>query len=317
MEHNDYKKMIQFYLYEELDLENKKLFEEHLKFCNECKLELESYKKLFADFRNHSNSSLNHKLITEARLELRGLLKAERNKVSACTKIFERITSVITSPIGLAVSGVSILIAGLFIGYLVFKSPAIENEKSFNPLNDQIKISNINFIDPNPTKGKVEFTFDAIKPGYYKGNINDPEVQKILTYAILNEQNPGTRLNSINVINASKSNLLDDEIKSTLITVAKYDDNPGVRREALKSLKEIPLDTEIKNALIYVLLNDTSAGIRIEAINNLVDAAKKGFGFSNNDLSILKEKIQADKNNYVRFQASNIIKEYWYEKYQI
>ncbi|MEO8232135.1 MAG: zf-HC2 domain-containing protein [Ignavibacteriota bacterium] len=310
MEHNDYKKMIQFYLYEELDLENKILLEEHLKSCNECKLELESYKKLFAEIKIDSNSPLNPKLLMEARFELRGLLRAERNKVSTSTKIFEKITSLITKPVGLAVSGVLILLAGLFIGYLVFKSPATENEKPYNPFNDQIKISNINFIDPDPTNGKVEFTFNVIKPGYYKGNINDPEVQKILTYAILNEQNPGTRLNSINVINASKSNLLDDEIKSTLITVAKYDDNPGVRREALKSLKEIPLDTEIKNALIYVLLNDTSAGIRIEAINNLVEAAKKGFGFSNNDLSILKEKIQADKNNYVRFQASNIIKEY-------
>ena len=310
MEHNDYKKMIQFYLYEELDLQNKKIFEEHLNSCNECKQELESYKKLFTEIKNDSDAPLNPKLLMEARLELRGLLKSERNRVSTSTKIYEKIASLITRPIGMALSGVSILFVGLFLGYIVFKSPAIVNENPYNPFNDQIKISNINFIDSDPANGQVELTFESIKPGYYKGKINDPEIQKILTYAILNEQNPGTRLNSINVINASKSNLLDDEIKSTLISVAKFDDNPGVRREALKSLKEIPLDTEIKNALIYVLLNDTSAGIRIEAINSLVDAAKKGFGFSNNDLSILKEKIKADKNNYVRFQVNNIIKEY-------
>ena len=103
---------------------------------------------------------------------------------------------------------------------------------------------------------------------------------------------------------------VDDEIKNTLITVAKFDDNPGVRREALKSLKEIPLDNEIKNTLIYVLLNDTSAGIRIEAINTLVDAAKKGFNFNQNDVTLLRNKIKVDNNNYVRFQAKNIIKEY-------
>lgn len=310
MEHNDYKNLIQFYLYEELTLEKKNLFEKHIKSCDECKKELASYKNLFADIETDSQKSLNPKLMMEARLELRGLLRAERNNISTATKIKNTIISFLIKPVGMAFSGVSVLLIGLFIGYLFFNSPVTTTEYLYDPLNDQVKISHIQFLDPDPSNGKVEFTFNAIKSGHYKGNINDPYAQKILTYAILNEQNPGTRLNSLNVINAANKNEFDIEIKSTLISVAKFDDNPGVRREALKSLKEIPLDSEIKNALIYVLLNDTSAGIRIDAINNLVDASKKGFGFSNSDISILKEKIQADKNNYVRFQANNIIKEY-------
>ena len=310
MEHNDYKDMIQFYIYEELDLDKKKLFEEHIKSCNDCMQELESYKALFDEIVKDSQSPLDPKLLMEARLELRGLLRAQRNQISFSNKIIESITSMITKPFGLAVSGLSVLFIGLFIGYLAFKTPAIENVKSDSALTDQIKISNINFTDPDPSDGQVEFTFDAVKPGHFKGNIYDPKLQQLLTYAVLNEQNPGTRLNSINVINASQTNIADDEIKKTLITVAKYDDNPGVRREALKSLKEIPIDSEIKSTLIYVLLNDTSAGIRIEAINTLVAAAKKGFSFNQNDLSLFRDKIQVDNNNYVRYQANNIIKEY-------
>jgi len=202
------------------------------------------------------------------------------------------------------------LLVGALIGYFVFQTPVVENIKTDSTQSDQFKIQNINFLDPDPSDGQVEFTFDAIKSGHIKGNINDAELQKILTYAVLNEQNPGTRLNSINVINATQTQSLDNEIKATLITVAKFDENPGVRREALKSLKEIPIDNDIKSALIYVLLNDTSSGLRIEAINTLVEAAKKGFSFSQNDLSLLREKIQVDNNNYVRFQAKNIIKEY-------
>ena len=131
MEHNDYKKMIQFYLYEELDLQNKKIFEEHLNSCNECKQELESYKKLFTEIKNDSDAPLNPKLLMEARLELRGLLKSERNRVSTSTKIYEKIASLITRPIGMALSGVSILFVGLFLGYIVFKSPAILNENPY------------------------------------------------------------------------------------------------------------------------------------------------------------------------------------------
>ena len=103
---------------------------------------------------------------------------------------------------------------------------------------------------------------------------------------------------------------MDEEIKQTFISVAKYDQNPGVRREALNALNEIPADEEIKNTLIYVLLNDTSSGIRIEAINNLVRVSNQGISFTKNDLSMIREKMNLDKNNYVRFQAKNILKEY-------
>ena len=311
MEHSEFKEMIQFYLYEELDLDKKRLFEKHAHSCNDCRVELESYKKLFEEILKDSQSPLNPKLLMEARLELRGLLRSHRSKVSLSNKIMEIISRFITKPYGLAVSGISVLLIGLFIGYLVFNTPAIENIKTANSFNDPVKIRNVNFIDSDPSDGQVEFTFDAIKSGHFKGNINDLELQQILTYAVLNEQNPGTRLNSINVINAAQTNKInDDEIKNTLMAVAKYDENPGVRREALNSLTEIPIDNDIKNTLIYVLLNDTSAGIRIEAINSLVQAAKKGLDFNQNDLTIFRDKIKSDNNNYVRFQANNIIKEY-------
>jgi hypothetical protein len=310
MIHNEYIEMIPVYLYDELDLDKKKLFEEHIKSCKDCMLELESYKNLFAEISKDAHSTVDPKLLMEARLELRGLLRAQRNKVSISSKFVESLTSLISRPVGLAFSGFSVLLVGVLIGYLVFQTPVVENVKTDSSQSDQIKIQNINFIDPDPSDGQVEFTFDAIKSGHIKGNINDTELQKMLTYAVLNEQNPGTRLNSINVINANQTQSLDNEIKTTLISVVKFDDNPGVKRVALKSLKEIPIDNDIKSALIYILLNDTSSGLRIEAINTLVEAAKKGFSFSQNDLSILREKIQVDNNNYIRFQAKNIIKEY-------
>lgn len=310
MKHNEYLEMIPIYLYDELDLDKKKLFEEHIRSCKDCMLELESYKNLFAEISKDAESNIETELLMEARLELRGLLRAQRNKVSVSSKILESLTSLISKPVGLAFGGFSVLLVGVLLGYFVFQTPVVENLKTDSTQSDQFKIQNINFLDPDPSDGQVEFTFDAIKSGHIKGNINDAELQKILTYAILNEQNPGTRLNSINVINATQTQNLDSEIKTTLITVAKFDENPGVRREALKSLKEIPIDNDIKSALIYVLLNDTSSGLRIEAINTLVEASKKGFSFSQKDLSLLREKIQVDKNNYVRFQAKNIIKEY-------
>jgi len=309
MKHKDYKEMIQFYLYDELESEEKLLFEKHIATCGDCASELESYKIFFAKILNGSQSTLDDKILTEARQGLRGVLRMQRNQISITNKIKNFLSSIILKPTGLALSGLSVLFVCIFIGYL-FKSPVKKDTKTEVVQPDHIKIQNINFIDSDPSDGEVEFTFDAVKPGRIKGNVNDSELQKILTDAILNERNPGTRLNSINVINATQSNGLDDEIKKSFIAVAKYDDNPGVRMEALKALKEVAIDNEIKSAMIYILLNDTSSGIRIQAINALVDAAKNGFGFTKDDVSLFRNTGQVDKNNYIRFQANYITKEY-------
>jgi hypothetical protein len=310
MNHNEFKELIPFYLYEELDSEKKILFEDHIKSCKDCSSELESYKFLFADFSEDSKSPVDPKVLKEARLELRGYLRAQQNNVSLSNNIRDYILSLFYKPVGLAISGFSLLLIGLLIGFLVFNTPVIENIKTSSNNSNQVRIQNINFIDPDPSDGEVEFTFETVQSDRMKGSVNDIGLQKILTYAVLNEQNPGTRLNSISVINANQIQKPDDEIKNTLIAVAKFDNNPGVRREALKSLNKIPADEDIKNALIYVLLNDTSAGIRIEAINGLADASKTGISLNQKDLKSLRDKIQIDDNNYIRYQAKNIIKEY-------
>ena len=309
MEHKKFKDQIQFYLYNELGMKDRNLFEDHISTCKECAQELIEYKKLFEEFNKDNKQTIDPQFLNEARSELRGYLRAQRNKSSNSNYFLNSLSRFLFRPIGFAFSGIILLVLGGFISYLIF-NPLNEKIDDNLQLPERLKIQNINFIDSDPSDGEVEFTFETVKSDRMKGNVNDIELQKILTYAVLNEQNPGTRLNSINVINANQTQKPDDEIKSTLITVAKFDNNPGVRIEALKSLNKLPADEEIKNTLIYVLLNDTSAGIRIEAINGLVDASKTGISLNQEDLTSLRDKIQIDDNNYIRYQAKNIIKEY-------
>ena len=309
MEHTKFKDQIPFYLYNELGIKDRNIFENHISTCKECAQELIEYKKLFEEFNKDNKQTIDPQFLNEARSELRGYLRAQRNKSSNSNYFLNSLSRFLFKPIGFAFSGIILLVLGGFISYLIF-NPLNEKIDDNLQLPERLKIQNINFIDSDPSDGEVEFTFETVKSDRMKGNVNDIELQKILTYAVLNEQNPGTRLNSINVINANQTQKPDDEIKSTLITVAKFDNNPGVRIEALKSLNKLPADEEIKNTLIYVLLNDTSAGIRIEAINGLVDASKTGISLNQEDLTSLRDKIQIDDNNYIRYQAKNIIKEY-------
>lgn len=309
MEHTKFKDQIQFYLYNELSMKDKNMFEDHISTCKECAQELIEYKKLFEEFNKDNKQSIDPKFLNEARSELRGYLRAQRNKSSNSNYFLNSLSRFLFRPIGFAFSGIILLVLGGFISYVVF-NPLTEKIDNNLQLPEKLKIQNVNFIDSDPSDGKVEFTYESVKQERVLGDINDPEIQKIISFAVLNEQNPGTRLNSINVISANQIQKPDDEIKSTLITVAKFDDNPGVRIEALKSLNQFPADEEIKNALIYVLLNDSSAGIKIEAINSLAAISKTGISLNQKDVMLLREKIQNEDNNYIRYQAKNIIKEY-------
>lgn len=310
MKHTKFKEQLQFYLSDELNMNDKKLLEDHIRSCKECSGELKEYQKLFEEFGKDATTLVDQNFLNEARAELRGYLKAQKKNKLMQRDLFQVISEFFTRPIGFAFSGIAFLFMGGLISYLIFNANSSEIIENNLKQPDYLKVQNVNFIDSDPSDGQVEFTFESVKAERKSGSINDPEIQKLITFAVLNEQNPGTRLNSINVINANQTMRNDDEIKSTLIAVAKYDDNIGVRLEAVKSLNQLTVDDQIKNTLIYVLLNDTSAGIRIEAINALVEGSKSGINLNQKDLLLLKEKIQSDENNYIRYQAKNIIKEY-------
>ena len=50
---------------------------------------------------------------------------------------------------------------------------------------------------------------------------------------------------------------------------AVSDENPGVRKEALKALAQFPMDEKIKTAYLDILKHDNNSAIRIAAINAL------------------------------------------------
>ncbi len=190
------------------------------------------------------------------------------------------------------------------------ENPHPDEQNNQVMLSGDTRISDVRFISKNAEDGTVDFTFDAIKPMHIKGKISDPQVQNILTYSMLNVDNPGTRLNTINLINSSRESQPDPEIKSALLSVVKFDNNQGVRFEAMKLLKKFSFDDDVKGAMLYVLQNDSSSGMRIDAMNMLVQASKKGRTFDSKDLSIFRKKMQQDDNNYIRYQAKTVLKEY-------
>jgi len=316
MNHNEIKKMIRLSLYGELTNEEQSVLELHLKDCDECRNELEQQRNLLSLITTKKND-VDDKLLMEARAQLRGAIRNERQRKGYLDNIIQYLNNFITIPFRTVLSGAALLVVGFFVGYLFYGSstidPTIITEKTNNEFpvfQDDVTISNISFIDSDPSDGEVEFTFVAMKPVYLKGRVDDPKIQSILTYSMLNEQNPGSRFNSINAMVSEKPIKFDKDVKDALITVVMTDENPGVRREALKLMKKLPYDEDVKRAFIYVLTTDTSSGLRIEAINALVDAGKKGIALDKNEIDLFKQKLQTDDNSYIRYRTKTILQEY-------
>jgi len=320
MDHKKYKEWIQLFLYDELTQKEKDELNNHLNDCNECNAEFEKQKRFISVLKNTPLSEPDQNLLSEARREFNAALKVEKTKRSSFSFPKINLSGFFFSPFRIAFNGAAVLAIGIFIGFLLFNRqneitiPLIEEENSLASLEDKTQITNLRFIDQDPSDGEIEFTIDAIKPVHVKGKVSDPKIQNILTYSMLYEENPGVRLNAINLIKTNTVPNKDDEIKTALITVAKYDTNLGVRREGLKLLRIFSFDAEVREALLYILLNDENSAMRIEAINSLKEISEKGYSFNQQEISAFRENINKEENNYVKFQIKNVLQENKNEK---
>lgn len=320
MEHSDFKEKISLYFYEELSEQERVLFEKHKIECEECAKVYKEELSFFSELQKEKSPVVNDRILSSARYQLSRALREEQKaeKESAVDRLF----SFLFTPYRFAFSSAVVLTIGLLIGYALFSSESIApiikngNENFINAsdgfvINDQVlRISNIHFIDADASDGEIEFEFEAVKPVRMKGSVNDPQIQAVLAYSMLNNQNPGSRLNSINAIDSKPQVRIDSDTKNALLTVMLTDENPGVRLEALKVLKRLPYDEITKQAFLTVLKSDTTSGLRIEAINAISDLTEKGLIFSQDELTLFKEKFNNDDNNYIKFRSRTILQEY-------
>lgn len=323
MDHKQFKEWLVLSFYGELGDTENELLKTHLDVCKECSAEFSELENLNSILNRSRNKTgrVEDDFLNEARIELKAAIRIEKSKRNFWDSLIESIKDFLSANYKPVISGAAALLLGLGIGYIMFNKSVIAPYT--NPIQQEIseedpfeksdiKINNLRIISQDEINGEISFAFEAVRPVQVKGNINDANIQKILSYSLLKEENDGVRLRTVSAIAAQQDSsvLLDPKIKSALISAMKSDNNPGVRREALLVLKNYQTDNEIKDALLYVLQNDGNSGLRVAAINSLT----KGSLSSDSDideklLNILKEKSKTDENNYIRYRAQTVLQE--------
>ncbi len=321
MEHQQYKDWLLLSLYDELTDHESLLLKKHLSSCADCPTELEQLKQLHVTLSLHRPTSLNPELLSEARAELRVALRAERSRHAWWNDVLEAIGVLLTPKVQLAFGAAAMLAMGLGVGYVAFKVgdgrpisgvPTLTSQSDPAFEQGEAQITNVRFINHDTGDNEVEFTFDAVTPVHIKGNVNDERVQKMLARAIVSEKNVGVRLRAVNYVGDQSRTLpeppkVTKEVKEALISALKYDENLGVKKEALRILQKYLPDADVTNAIIYVLKYVKNTGLKIAAINSL-DMSK--FNQPNQDLlAMLKDRVATDENSYVRIKAKAALQE--------
>ncbi len=320
MNHEQFKEWLHLSMPGELTADESASLKEHLAGCSECRTELEGLQKLQAKL---TRSEVPDDLLQEARRELRVALRLEQSRVSLWSQITERIDELLAPGAKLAVGGALTLAVGFLAGALMFRSVPAGNGANSGLIAQKVsdetmvsrgesQLTNVRFIDSDPSDGEVEFTFDAISPVRIKGSVNDPGVQSVLMKALMEGQNPGVRLHAVSAITSQIQiqTKADPQVKQSLIEAMKFDENPGVRQEALQALRKFPFDDDIRDGLLYILTKDKNQGMRVEAINSLMEA-KDQIKSSSDDqlLDILRKKMETEDNKYVRRGVRAVLEE--------
>jgi hypothetical protein len=318
MKHTDYKALLHLSFYDELNEEEQRVVDDHLKRCGDCREELEQLRRLGSLLDNGGRIEITDQLLDGARRELRVALRLEQSKRPFWAGLMELIDALVSPGAKFALSGATMIVVGLAAGYLLFKpseatglSGITQTVGQASPQSTQTKITNFRFVE-QPIEGRdVEFTFDMVTPVHLKGNVNDVVIQRVMAQALMNDQNPGARLRTVSTIANEVEELKssDKEIKSALLQAVTGDPNVGVRKQALRALQRFPLDTEIRDALIFVLKHEDNPGIRIDAISYLHSPELSRRMVDQDLLSVLKEKMKSDNNNYVRTRAKQFYEE--------
>jgi hypothetical protein len=290
------------HLYGELPDDAKFELEQHLGGCATCEGEWRAMQQFRSDMDSYPALEPSPNLLAASRIQLHEKLEIAEQHRGWRSWIFDPVAWLRQVHFSPALAS-AILIVGFVAGSLTtFKTLRRPGGTGIaaNPASQQASIAGISGITQDPNSNNVQIKYDTVQQQLVKGSLDDPKIQQLLVYAARNQQNPGVRVESVDLLTQKSS---DPQVRAALIYTLRYDQNPGCRLKALDGLESyVKSDLRVRDAITEALLYDASTGVRIEAIRMLQPVKA-----DSTVRAALTQLAKNDSNAYIRNQSERML----------
>lgn len=264
------KKTLLLYLLEELSSDEQKRVEDHLHGCPLCRQELKQEKRFIVAVRSSCCLEPDETTMADIRLIMKERIRGAsgvRRKNTAQDWIRRLLST--PKPVLQPAFALAVFVLGILTGRTF--DPAGDSRKGIareavRLLHSYQPVGNIRLAPSERGKEYIKIEFSAVKDIALEGRLNDPEMQYILSYALVNESRDNIRLKTVSLL----EEISDDElVQEALVHALKNDTNPGVRLKAIRILSRLPVTETIRKILVYAFFKDSNTGIRTEAAQAL------------------------------------------------
>ncbi|MBN2105216.1 HEAT repeat domain-containing protein [bacterium] len=278
------------YLIHELSFQEMADIEYHLDRCDECRIRSMQMKQWLGLFHQESLYHTENESLIRARNRFKALLGKQAAKKR--TQFFEAILSRIPSRIETKrlVTAMCFLIAGIFVGHYFWPIGFRASNRALLTELASASAGSFRIIPSETHPDRIEIRFLNQNEKRIQGEIQDPDIQTLLAYALMTDERDNLRLRSMDMIQTVSHN---ETVEEALLHTLANDPNPGLRYRAIKLLKHFPINDKMKSLLIRVLFQDTNPGIRIQVTEKLIQS-------NDPEIQSILEK-RAEKDEYIQY----------------
>jgi putative zinc finger protein len=288
------------HLYGELPDDARFGLEQHLGNCSECQGEWQSMQAFRASMDSLPLLEPSPNLLAASRMHLHDKLESA-HQAAGWRLVLDPVAWLRQMRFAPALAA-AILMVGFTAGVLTtFRTIGRNNPGAARPAPaSEASIAGISGITQEPGSNNVQIKYDTLQPQTVNGSLDDPKVEQLLLYAARNQQNPGVRVESMDLLSQKAA---DPHVREALIYALRYDPNPGCRLKALDGLEAyVKSDLRVRDAVTEALLYDSSTGVRIDALR-LLQPVKADSSVR----AALQQLAKADSNAYIRSESGHML----------
>ncbi len=310
MQCHEFEERLPLLLYGELTSAEQTACEEHLAACAACRAAREKLEHLHQLLAQRQQIEVSPALLAEARMSLDEALERQQHGWRALWN--NGLPLLRFQPASRFALALTLVLFGFGLGWGL--RPHVDGHATTNvsgvntadvssPDLQNMRISDISGVAPDPQTGGVKVTLDAESRVTLQGQLNDPKIQQVLLYAVKSYDNPGIRRDTLDALRSHADN---PNIREALIYAMRHDPNAGVRLEALGAVCSLNPASDVHNALLEALQQDSNPGVRVAAVDALISSTEKE-GCDEPTAQTLAKLASTDSNPYVRLKCANAV----------